>query len=306
MSSKIHVVDDDNDIRELMLQYLEINNFKVSSSSSAEDAILYLKKNSVDLVITDINMPGINGLELTRHIKKKYDISVIIITGYPQEYSYENAVGTETGANDFVFKPIRFEELTLRINRALEEQKLKRERDEMIERLKELAITDSLTNLFNSRHFSDQLTKELDRHSRYNHPISLLLLDIDFFKSYNDTYGHVEGDKVLAGLGWIIKYCLRTMDSGYRYGGEEFTIILPETKIAEATLVAERIQKLLKEKPVSAKKEREITVSIGITEYLHGESSIKFVKRADKAMYMSKKNGRNKITILTDDKPLDN
>ena len=283
-----------------MIEYLTGQQFQVSASSNAENAISYMDSNNVDIVITDVSMPnGKDGLELTRYIKNRYKISVIIMTGYADEYSYEKAM--DAGAIDFMFKPIHFTELMFRINRILEERKTKSELDEMIAKLKKLAITDGLTGLFNSRHFSNQLTKELERSNRYDRPVSLLLLDVDHFKLYNDTYGHVEGDEVLCGLGKTINNCLRTMDSGYRYGGEEFTIILPETNITDASLVAQRIQKYLQDYPIPANKERDITVSIGITEHIKDESSINFLKRADKAMYMSKQNGRDMITILVKD-----
>ena len=111
----------------------------------------------------------------------------------------------------------------------LNERQLTQERIRMMEKLQKLAITDGLTKLYNSRSFYSQLELEVDRFNRYRHPLSLLLLDIDHFKNYNDTYGHLEGDKVLVRFSQIIKSCLRANDSAYRYGGEEFTVILPET-----------------------------------------------------------------------------
>jgi diguanylate cyclase (GGDEF)-like protein len=171
----------------------------------------------------------------------------------------------------------------------------------MLEKLKRLSITDGLTKLYNSRYFYNQLKIEIDRTSRYQRPLSLLLLDIDKFKEYNDGYGHLEGDKILIRLGQIIKTCLRKMDTAYRYGGEEFTIILPETEGDEAATVAERIRSAVEAERFYPQSENEpvsITVSIGVTEFSGKEEIAVFVQRADKAMYQSKQSGRNRVSCL--------
>ena len=214
-----------------------------------------------------------------------------------EEAVYELAIWQE---GDFVFKPVRFEELVLRLKRVIRERRLASERQQMLEKLERLAITDGLTKLYNSRHFYKQMRIEVDRSNRYKHPLALMLLDIDHFKQYNDRYGHLEGDKVLVQIGQIIKECLRKMDSAYRYGGEEFTIILPETTGKEASAVAPRIQTSLGSVKFYPEPEKAvtITVSIGVTEYCPGESLSHFVQRADKAMYVSKQKGRNRISSL--------
>ncbi|MDP7077559.1 MAG: diguanylate cyclase, partial [Desulfobacterales bacterium] len=236
MIEQILIVDDDSAIRDSLNEFMEIVGYRCSTAASAEDALELLKKNTYHVVITDIILPGLDGFEFTEVIKKKYDTDVIIITGFSAKYSYEEAISK--GATDFVFKPFRSEELLLRLKRVLKERELTQEQNRIMEKLKNLAITDGLTKLYNSRHFYNQLLLEVDRTNRYNRPLSLLLLDIDHFKAYNDTFGHLEGDVVLFRLGQIIKSCLRKMDSAYRYGGEEFTIILPETGGDEANTVA--------------------------------------------------------------------
>ena len=293
------IVDDDMAIREAMKEYFTLSDYNTTTAENAYDAIDFLEKNNhTDIVITDIMMPGMNGLELTDRIKANYDIDVIVITGYTEDYSYEEAI--KKGASDIVFKPVRFEELLLRVKRVLRERKLTHERNEMVHKLKKLAITDGLTDLFNSRKFYEQLEKEVDRFNRYKHPLSLLMLDIDHFKNFNDTYGHLEGDKVLVKVGEIIISSLRTMDTAYRYGGEEFTVILPETRADEAEVVAARIKTKFESEPFIPELHDPITItaSIGITEYKPPENIHSFVNRADKAMYTSKENGRNRVTLL--------
>ncbi len=295
----ILIVDDDAAIRDSMHEFVNMSGYHSSVAASAEEALQMLDSKSVDVVITDIMLPGMDGLELTDRIRKNHDIDVIVMTGYSGDYSYEEAISK--GASDFVFKPVRFEELLLRLRRVLKERRLTLERVHMLDKLKRLSITDGLTKLYNSRYFYNQIKAEIDRTSRYQRPLSLLLLDIDQFKEYNDSYGHLEGDKVLVGLGQVIKSCLRKMDSAYRYGGEEFTVILPETEGGEAATVAERIRSAVESEkfyPEKQKEPRSITISIGVTEYYHQEEVAIFVQRADKAMYLSKQAGRNRVSCL--------
>jgi two-component system cell cycle response regulator len=162
---------------------------------------------------------------------------------------------------------------------------------------RELSITDDLTQLYNSRYFYNQLKMEMDRADRYGQPLTLLLLDLDDFKVFNDTYGHIEGDQVLSRLGQVVKRCLRQTDSAYRYGGEEFTILLPMTTSEDATVTAERIRTEFKKEiffPLSGKNVH-MTVSIGFAQYKPQEDMKVFVHRVDQLMYQAKKNGKDMV-----------
>ncbi len=165
------------------------------------------------------------------------------------------------------------------------------------QRYLELSIIDDLTQLYNSRHFYAQLKKEIERSSRYGQPLTIMLLDLDRFKAFNDTYGHVEGDNLLSQLGRVIKKCLRETDSAYRYGGEEFTIILPMTTSYEGIVIAQRIQNELRKEPLAALPDREmfVTVSIGCSQYKPKEDMKDFVRRVDQLMYQAKESGRDRI-----------
>ncbi len=299
---KILIIDDDAGVRDSMQEFIKDSGFDIYTASSAEEALELLKSEIVDVVITDIILTGMDGLELTDLIKHNYDIDVIVMTGYSEKFSYEDAI--TKGASDLVFKPVRYRELMLRLRRVLKERQLSIDRAKMLKTLEKLAITDGLTRLYNLRHFYKQLEIEIDRCNRYGHSLALLLLDIDYFKKCNDTYGHLEGDKVLVRLGQIIKLCLRTMDSAYRYGGEEFTIILPETTGEEANNVAERISASVESERFSTKtgEDFSITISIGVTEYFKEEQLSTFIHRADQAMYKSKAKGRNRISFLAAEK----
>jgi len=298
------IVDDDLSVRNTMDEYIANAGFSTLAASSAEEALELIEKNNFAVVITDIRLPGLGGLELTKVIKQKNGSDVIVVTGYSDDYSYEEAINI--GASDFVIKPVRLEELLLRLRRVLKERQLSTERTRMMQKLQKLATTDGLTKLYNSRSFYSQLELEVDRYNRYKHPLSLLLLDIDNFKEFNDNFGHLEGDKVLVRFSQIIKSCLRTNDSAYRYGGEEFTVILPETNGDEAKTVAQRIRSSLeteKFKPIPDKNAK-ITISIGVTQYFPKEELSAFIRRADKAMYLSKKNGRNRVSVLLAEPPV--
>ena len=298
MNSDILIVDDDSSVRNPMTEFVKLSGYNSLEASSAEEAIDILKTNTIQVVITDIMLPEMSGFELTELIIKEYESDVIIITGYSDIYSYEEAI--KAGASDFIIKPVRFEELLLRLQKVLAERELANDRGRMMEKLQKLAITDGLTKLHNSRSFYSQLEVEVDRFNRYKRSLALLLMDIDHFKKYNDTYGHLEGDKALVRIAQTIKSCLRKLDSAYRYGGEEFTVILPETSCEEAQTVAQRIKSALKAENFMPQhgKEAKITISIGVTEYFPGEQLSEFIQRADKAMYLSKEKGRNKVTTL--------
>ncbi len=296
MTYAVLIVDDDEDINKPIEQYLKNLKYNVKIAVNAKQALNTLKTFKADVVITDIAMHGMDGLELTKIVKTKYHSDVIVMTGYSPEYSYEKTI--KAGASDFIFKPFNFDELNLRLSRVLKEAEAKKERIILLKKLEKLAITDALTKLYNSRHFFSQIKTEIMRYYRYSRNLSLLILDIDFFKRYNDNWGHLEGDKVLMQIGKIIKSCMRYMDTAYRYGGEEFAIILPETGIEEASVVGARIKDIIDThvfEPEPGVKQS-ITISIGATELVEGEDFKSFIKRADKALYMSKANGRNRIT----------
>jgi diguanylate cyclase (GGDEF)-like protein len=299
MAHTILIVEDDDAVKDSISEYLTHLSYQVDAVSSAEEALKKLETHPVDVVLTDIMMQGMDGLQLTRIIKKKYDMEVIAMTGYSADYSYEEAV--KTGASDFIFKPFRFEELDLRIKRVLREAGLKQERNRLLKEMERLAITDGLTKLYNSRHFFRQIKQELKRNERYQRHLSLLILDIDHFKHYNDTWGHLEGDKVLMAIGRIINDCMRSMDTAFRYGGEEFAVLLPETDLKQACVVGYRIKDLIGQEVFKPEPgvHQSITISIGASELKPGEDFTAFIRRTDQALYRSKENGRNRLTYDT-------
>jgi two-component system cell cycle response regulator len=300
MVPKILVVEDDIAVTNLLIKFLTISGYKNFEAKSAEEAEKILDNEEINIVLTDIRLPGMDGIRFTNKIRKKYDLGVIVMTAYSSEYSYADAI--QNGASDLIFKPIRLNELTLRINRVVKEQSLKVERDKMIKDLKRLTIEDSLTGLYNSRYFFQQLEKEIERSDRYLHLLSLIFIDIDKFKRINDTYGHMIGDKVLSLIAKKIESCLRTNDTAYRFAGDEFTIILPETASDKAKVVADRVLAKIVDEPivVNGKPMPKISVSIGIAEHQRNEELQQFVHRADVTMYWAKGGSGNIVAISSE------
>jgi diguanylate cyclase (GGDEF)-like protein len=186
-----------------------------------------------------------------------------------------------------LFSAKQIEELEAEIKKrqATEEALIESEK-----RYRELSITDELTGLFNVRYFFNQLKVEIERADRYSKPLSLIFVDIDDFKNYNDKYGHLEGDQVLRKIAQAIESCMRGPDSAYRYGGDEFVGILPETREQGATIVAERIRKIVNGHEFFPNPDKAVymTVSVGFAEYTPGEEKEAFVKRVDMNMYVAK------------------
>ncbi|MGB5751156.1 MAG: diguanylate cyclase [Desulfobacterales bacterium] len=299
MENKILIVEDDSVIAEMLHQFLTRSGYQAIITYSTEEAAEVLKGEEINIILSDINLPGMDGITFTKKVKKQYKLDVIITTGYSSKYSYEDAINN--GASDLIFKPIRLNELMLRINRVIRERSLINERDRMIEKLRMLSIKDPLTELYNSRYFYEQLEKEIARSDRYLHPLSLIFIDIDHFKSINDSYGHMVGDKALQLIARKMKISLRSQDTAYRFAGDEFTIILPETAADQTEVVADRIRSEMENERlvIFEKKISKITLSIGIAEYVRNEEMGQFIHRADVNMYQAKKSGGNKIFIMS-------
>ncbi len=251
-------------------------------------------------VMADLIVDGAPEKVFDAHYSGKYRKSNLIEGAYEAE-DFFPTLGTQGRWLFFSAAPLRdsahhvmgaivtFQDFSQR--KEAEEKLIESER-----KYKELSIVDELTQLYNARHFYKSLKYEVTRADRYQHPLSLLLIDIDDFKRYNDIYGHLAGDSVLARMGNILCANLRTNDSAYRYGGEEFTIILPESRADAALLVAERIRcafEAVTHCPDSKTKER-MTVSVGGAQYRTGEEVSAFIKRADSCMYKAKSQGKNR------------
>lgn len=277
-SESILVVDDEADIRETLVQMLLHLGFTAKSASNGSQAMALLHESDYTFMITDMRMPEMDGLELIRSVQGTFpDVSIIAMTGYSRGYRYIDVINS--GAKDFINKPFGIEELEAKIRRAIRERNALKE-------LSRLSITDSLTGLYNQRHFYARLKEEIVRAQRQKHPLALVLLDMDDFKTYNDTFGHLAGDELLQNVGRIINTCIReNVDSGYRYGGDEFAIILIDADAEVTRSIVKRIE-------TAFASQCHITASMGHASFSEGLRPENFVAMADASLYEAK--GRRK------------
>jgi diguanylate cyclase (GGDEF)-like protein len=287
---KVLVVDDAPDTLDIIQKLLSFEGYEVILAATGEEGVKKVEEEKPDVVLMDISLPGIDGTEALKRIRTINPIqSVIMLTAFA---TVENAIqALKEGASDFVKKPFENEHLIHIVNQALEKSRTLMEKEELEEEVRRLSITDDLTGLYNHRHFFKTLESELTRMKRQKTSLSLLMLDVDNFKRYNDGHGHVEGDRVLKKIGEIIRHSIRhNVDSGYRYGGDEFASLLIGASLEQALTIAERIRLTIEEAGF-----KDITVSVGLAEFLDGFDLERFVKSADDAMYVAKHSGGNRV-----------
>ncbi|MCJ7472518.1 MAG: diguanylate cyclase [Actinobacteria bacterium] len=289
----ILIVDDVVKNLQVLGTILSKQNYKIAAANNGEQAIKIANNTLPDLILLDIMMPGISGFEVCSRLKKDprtKDISIIFLTA---KIEPEDIVkGFEAGGVDYVIKPFNSIELLARVKTHLE---LKISRDLLKtknEQLRELAITDSMTGLYNHRYIVDSLSERIAEAKRYKQSLSVAMLDIDYFKKVNDNHGNLFGDFVLIRISTIIEESIRKTDIAGRYGGEEYLIIFTNTDKKSAFNTLERIRKSI-EKEKWDKGDLVVTISGGLSE-LEDEDYSKLIKKADNLLYKAKENGRNR------------
>ena len=294
---RILVVDDEEMIREMLFDVLSQAGYTAKTAKDGNDAIAQIENEPFEIVITDLKMPGMSGLELLQRVQKiNPDICVLIITAYSTVESAVSAM--KLGAYDYICKPFELEEMKVIIERAVERQRLL-QASRMVEHYKNLSITDGLTKVYNHRYFHEFLDRELQRARRNVSTFILMFADVDNFKQYNDVNGHLAGDEVLREIASIFLNTTRKTDFVARYGGEEFAVILPDTVTDGSVRVVLHIMQAIRTKKwlyAEALPYKTITLSIGVASYPK-DALLKddLIKKADEAMYHAKKTGKNKI-----------
>jgi diguanylate cyclase (GGDEF)-like protein len=262
--------------------------YKVFTASSGSEAMRLANQHMPDIILLDIDMPEMNGFDVCAKIKADHataHIPVIFITGYGDVGSEIKAL--EAGGVDFIAKPPIAALVRARLHTHLS---IKKQAD----LLRRLSNLDSLTSVANRRHFFELAEREFSRIRRYNREMSIIMLDIDNFKNINDSNGHATGDKVIIALVQLASTKLRHLDAIGRLGGEEFAILMPETAIKEAMIVAERLRKSIETEMSSDVPS--ITISMGVSSVIAEDKSFETaLARADAALYQAKNEGRNTV-----------
>ncbi len=303
MAHSILIIDDSPQVRKEIKDALEKAEL-FDAFYEATDGVKGFRMmltNPPDFVICDLMMPDFDGFKFLRLKRARHDfdnIPVLLVTG--RDNVNDKIHGLEEGAQDYVLKPFNPLELVARVKAHFRIKLLQDELRSVNEKLELLSNTDPLTELYNRRYFINILKNEFERSKRYNRALSLLMVDIDFFKSINDRCGHLTGDKVLTIVSKILITDLRKIDSCSRYGGDEFITMLPETDINGALSVANRYLSEMQELDISdICKGLNITLSIGIV--CLPEESIKtmdeFLTCVDNALYKAKEAGRNRYVV---------
>ena len=293
------VVDDDPVIRDLVAESIRLAGYEVDSSEDGEEALRRNAAKHYDLIVTDMKLPGLDGLSLIRKLKAEdTGTDVIVITGYG---TIENAVECmRAGALDYLIKPFSVDQIQVSVNRAVEHRELRRRAIEL-EVYRELSYIDPLTEVYNRRFFDEILETEIQKSVREGNPLVLVMIDIDDFKSYNDRYGHQQGDVALAKISRLFKATCRSYDIVARYGGEEFAIIFPGARKEHALELGKRIVAEVGEAHFSGEdliSSGGLTVSVGVACFPeHANDAQELILHADQALYNAKDRGKNTIMI---------
>ncbi|MCD4689967.1 diguanylate cyclase [bacterium] len=297
---RLLIVDDEEMMRTFLREVLKEEGYDIELAVSGTEAVAMLEKGQYDIVLTDIVMPGLDGLGVVAAARKlPTEIDVIVMTGYA---SMETAVESmKLGAADYITKPFNIDQIRIIVANVVKERCLRRQAAEG-EFYKELSRKDGLTELYNHRFFHQLLATETNRAERYERSVNLIMIDIDYFKQYNDAHGHPAGDMILRKLGRVFKQCVRSCDYVARYGGEEFAIIVPEISIEAARNMAERIRAVVDETEFEGEEAMplgRLTVSLGVAAYpMHASTKEGLVERADEALYAAKAESRNCVVLF--------
>jgi diguanylate cyclase (GGDEF)-like protein len=305
-STRILIVDDHDDNVELLRARLESWGYRTEDARDGEQALRMIESSPPDLVLLDIMMPRIDGIEVARRVKGNSALPFIPIIMQTALDSTEHKVeGLEAGADDYITKPIDFAELRARLNSMLRIKRLQdeleeRERDllEANVRLRHLSQTDALTGIENRRQLETRIREMFEHAKRLQEPFSCVMCDLDRFKTVNDTYGHHAGDAVLKQLARILVDHIREIDHAGRYGGEEFMILCPGTVLDAGVTFAERVRQAVEDHTFTFDGgSLQRTASFGVAAWPHPRvtDAEALVRAADDAMYVAKETGRNRV-----------
>ena len=317
---RVLVVDDDASIHGIVSEVLEDDGIEVTTAGSAEEAIEILGNDEFALVMSDIRLPGINGIGLLKHVKKVAPRTlVIIITSHGSMQTSVEAI--KLGALDYILKP--FEDLSLisdAAKQAVDSFNIEVERSQMMRSLKVsneeltrmnevfhgMAIRDGLTDAFNHRYINEMLDDEIHKAQVEYSDLSLIFLDVDNFKVFNDVNGHQAGDVLLRELSGLMQESVRKKDVVARWGGEEFVVLCPHTAEPVAARLADELRRTVADHTFSgaeSQPKRKVTISAGVSTLVKFNDKQSLVEAADNALYEAKRAGRNAVRVADHSTP---
>ncbi|MCC6227951.1 MAG: diguanylate cyclase [Phycisphaerales bacterium] len=285
------IVDDSPDVHRLLKARLRVEDLDVLSAEDGPAGIEIARQAHPSLILLDLDMPVMDGYEVLRTLKEDQstmNIPVIILSGL--QNAQDKVTAFDLGAIDYVTKPFDIAELKVRVRSALRMQQL-------IQMLSQRAQIDGLSGLWNRRYFDTRWTEEVSRGARHGRALSVAILDLDHFKSINDTYGHPAGDAAIQGMAKILQAACRQSDVACRYGGEEFVLIMTDTAPKDALVLCERIRASLEGTIWPMHPDRRVTISIGVAGSAGACDATPdaWLHTADQNLYTAKKSGRNRI-----------
>jgi two-component system cell cycle response regulator len=265
-----------------------------------EEALAHVKSATPDLIIVSLALRAFDGLRLCsqlRSLPECRSIPILVLVGEGDRRKLTQAL--EMGVNDYLTRPVDKNELVARVRTQLRKKRYSDRLRDNVQLSLEMAITDQLTGLYNRRYMSRHLHSEIGNAEKSGRPLAFLILDIDHFKSINDRFGHDMGDEVLRDFATRISANIRGIDLACRFGGEEFVVVMPDTDVEFASLVAERLRRSVETTPFCISREPHklnVTISIGIAgSEPDGDTADALLRRADQALYRAKREGRNRV-----------
>lgn len=301
-AQKILVVEDDAVTRARLAFLLRKNSYEVDVAEDGDAGWQQFQNGYYPIVLTDWSMPGLSGPELCERIRNyegELYTYLILITGKTEKSNI--ALGLEAGADDYVTKPFDSGELIARLRTGRRILDLQASMREAQRKLQELASRDGLTGVLNRRALEERIAEAFSYFLRRGSPLSIAMLDLDHFKTINDTYGHQAGDDVLREAARRVSSMVREYDAVGRYGGEEFMVLLPDTPLDEASVIAERIRAAIGEESINTRDGGAIdaTVSVGLATAGSGfrGNVNEVIESADAALYRAKRSGRNRVEV---------
>jgi two-component system, cell cycle response regulator len=296
---RVLIVDDRASSYERLVATLSTEH-TVDIEPDPSEALFHAAEGDYDLAIVSLGLKDFDGLRLCSQIRSLERTRNVPILAVAEADNNQRLIrGLEIGVNDYLIRPVDRNEMLARVRTQIKKKRYTERLRDNVQASIEMAITDALTGLFNRRYMETHLGTLMEQAASRGKPLALLILDIDYFKSINDGHGHDAGDDVLREFSLRIRKSIRNIDLACRYGGEEFVIVMPETDIAVAAMVAERIRRRIATEPFAIQegaRNLDVTISIGIAALAGpADTAAAVLKRADTALYRAKRDGRNRV-----------